>query len=516
MLLDLASMRSKPIEVPKQLASLVGQTADGFLIRGHDAAGVEVFVAEHDDTVLVATRVDEILEYLAARNALPDINPSGISALLHHGLIPPPESELSGVMALTIGDRVRVSWPGDRLELAADWDYPWFAHKSREDRIADTRVLLDLLTKATADAVGNGDGFLMLSSGKDSVAVALALAEAGLTHIPCVTYRSSADDPEPAVAAEICGKLGLQHRVVQLTSNPEQIATTLTRFFERSPLPGADLAQIPYVLATAGAESAGGVVLDGGGNDSFMGFPVTGRWSLKTRLRVRGRWLSNALQRRLPIDSPLNYLTRSRIETGVSGRMIRFHESKQFLPSAVNTRRRWEDLDDETAHLSLFDAYAVMDRFITAPSSMKKHVLAAHGIDHEAAVPWCEMEVADYYFNLPEAERYNRKTGTNKLLLRTMLMDHLGYDADAVGKHHFSFDGARFVAENTAFIRSEIDACALWDRSGLELVHSWIDQIDKRPFLYHAILTVFMVSGWRNHSRYAALLNEEARGAADD
>jgi hypothetical protein len=57
------------------------------------------------------------------------------------------------------------------------------------------------------------------------------------------------------------------------------------------------------------------------------------------------------------------------------------------------------------------------------------------------------------------------------------------------------------VAENRELVKSEIDSCALWDRGNLGIVHDWIDAIDRRPLLHHAILTIFMVSGWHNHSR---------------
>ena len=51
-------------------------------------------------------------------------------------------------------------------------------------------------------------------------------------------------------------------------------------------------------------------------------------------------------------------------------------------------------------------------------------------------------------------------------------------------------------------VRAEINQCALWDHDGLSTVHGWLGQIESRPLLYHAILTVFMVSGWHNHSRF--------------
>ena len=133
---------------------------------------------------------------------------------------------------------------------------------------------------------------------------------------------------------------------------------------------------------------------------------------------------------------------------------------------------------------------------------MQKQVLAASAIGMGASLPWADHAVADYYFNLPQEARYTAKPAKNKLLLRKMLLRYLDYDADAIGKHYFSFDGAGFIQRNMEFVRSEIDDCSLWDEQGLGTVHSWLDQIGSRPLLYHSLLTVFMVSGWHNHSRF--------------
>ncbi len=35
------------------------------------------------------------------------------------------------------------------------------------------------------------------------------------------------------------------------------------------------------------------------------------------------------------------------------------------------------------------------------------------------------------------------------------------------------------------------------------MIHKWLDRIDSRDMLHHALLTVFMISGWSNHSEFA-------------
>jgi hypothetical protein len=173
------------------------------------------------------------------------------------------------------------------------------------------------------------------------------------------------------------------------------------------------------------------------------------------------------------------------------------------MPNAVDTRPYWDEVAAATANMNLFDLFgAVSERHAGPAASIKKHVLAAQAIGHDSALPWCDHEVADYYFNLPQEYRYDLKRGVGKVLVRSMLLRYLDYDAAKIGKHYFSFDGPRFLAENMEFVRSEIDSCALWDKDNLGLVHGWLDKVASRPLLYHSLLTVFMVSGWHNHSRF--------------
>ena len=503
MLLDLAIARTTGI--PADWAGVVVATRDGFTVSGDRTAATELFLYCGIGGAAVATRLDEMLDYLRFGRIETSLSPFGISALLHHGLVPVPHTEYRGVYSLAMGDTAEVVWAGSSSSVDLVFEYPWLAGKSRNDRQPSELTLLDLVTKATERAVAEAGnrGFLMLSSGKDSVAIALALAESGYNHIPCVTYSSGPDDLEAIVSAQLCKKLGLSHQIVARPTDKDEVVSTLTRFFEESTRPGTDLAQIPYVFATSAAETDGGAVFDGGGSDSYMGYPVTGSWLSKMRFRLRGQPLIDFAQRRFDVDSPFNYLARSRPEATLSGRTMRFHETRTFMRNAVDTREYWNRIAAETSHLDLLDLFgAVGERHAGPAASAKKHTLAAEAIGHTASLPWCDHDLADYFFNLPEEYRYDRRSGVNKVLVRSMLARYLNYDAATIGKHYFAFEGSRFVIENRDYIQSEIDSCALWDSAGLGIVHSWLGKIDSRPLLYHSLLTLFMVSGWHNHSRF--------------
>lgn len=515
MLVDLRLRGREPVAVPPPLVDFVEKVDAGLIVRGDPVLATEIFLYVGGSSVVVATRLPELIDHLNQRGVRVAIDDFGLTSILHHGLVPVPHTEYRDIKLLAMGDTAAVTGDGDTARLDLSFDYPWFSDKSREDRNPSKRALLDLLTRAVDREVSasGGRGFLMLSSGKDSTAIALGLAEAGHADIPCVTYANGPDDCEALVASDVCKRLGLTHQIVQLPRDPAVVAQRMTHFFENSSRPGGDLAQIPYVLAVAEADAGGGAVFDGGGNDTYMGFPISGHWRKKMLFRVRSRWLADRLQRRVDVDSPLNYLARSRPTASLPGRTPRFHEIREFMPTAVDTSTYWNEIAQETRSMTDMELFAaVMVRQVMPAASMKKHVLAAEAYGYDYRLPWCDPEIADYYFNLPEGDRYNLTTGENKVLLRGMLRTYLDYDAAEVGKHYFSFQGARFVVDNMEFVRAEINSCELWDREGLAIVDRWLERVERRPLLYHAILAVFMMSGWYNHSRYLTSFADQAAG----
>jgi asparagine synthetase B (glutamine-hydrolysing) len=348
----------------------------------------------------------------------------------------------------------------------------------------------------------SGDGLLMMSSGKDSVAIAVALAELG-RHPRCVTFKAADDDNEHVFAAEICNRLGLEHKAVEMPSDPTSSAASLVRFFEASPSPTADHAAIAYAFTLATSGVTEGACLDGGGNDPYMGYVIAGDTRKKVRYRIRGRRVAAAVKRLVPVDSPVNYLARSAAASLLPGRNPRHRETRRFYADAVDTDSFWYRESRAFRGEGLAEGLAVSRlRHTEAGRSHLKTRLAARAFGLEPVLPFCDADVADYYFHLPEASRYDRAAGTNKVLLRELLADRIDYDPVRVGDGYFRFDGARFMATHIEFVRDEIRSCELWGPSVGEMTDAWLDAISQRPLLWHALFPVFMLSGWHNHSRF--------------
>ena len=489
-------------DVPNDLRPYVEATAAGVRVVGDRAAGRDVYLWTQPERCAVSLDLAELLEAVTERGGDLHVSDFGISALLHNALVPIPQTAFANVWLLSAGDSVDLSPADGQIDVTYDFDYPWMEQKSMGDREPSEARLLELLTKGTERQlaeVGN-EGFLMLSSGLDSPSVALALAEAGLNQVRCVTYRWGPEDPEPPVAASFARRLGLDHEVVDLPDDRRVMRDLLTRFFERAPLPGTDQSQIPYAAAVAAVADAQGAVLDGGGNDSYMSHFPSAHSRRKFRLRIPIDVVGRSIRRVAPVESPFNYITRSRAEATFPGRNLRQRHVDRLYGRSADMAGWWDGLSRDTSemdHDDLFDV--VLRRNIHPAQILLKQKLAATARGLDARLPWCDHDVADYYFNLPSEAKFDKASLTQKILLRRMLEMYLDYDAEAIGKHFFVFDGAAFLTRHQDFVREEIDASPLWEADGVRMVHRWIDQLDRRPLLWHAVLNVFMISGWGNH-----------------
>jgi hypothetical protein len=347
-----------------------------------------------------------------------------------------------------------------------------------------------------------GSGLLMMSSGKDSAALAVGLAELGYD-IPCFTYKASEDDVEHEHAARICRRLGLRHETVSMPREPSVIRSHLLEFFGSTVAPSADHAIIPFIVTVAESGIRQGAIIDGGGNDGYMGYIRSRNRIRKRRFRMRGRWLQTTVARWTRIDSPLNYLARSRSAADLPGRNMRIHEIRRVLDEAVDPAGLWREIDSRLAGQSDIDrAMRNMVHQLEGARTQDKVIRVAEARGMAPVLPYCDLDLAEYFFHLPEAERFDAAKREEKVLLRRLLTEQIDYDPVTIGDGFFAFDGASFFIENAAFVREEINSCGLWKPAVGLLVDEWLAALPQRPYLFHPLLSLFVVSGWFNHSPF--------------
>jgi len=488
-----------PADVAWPQLQVAGDTAT---VVADPTGGSRVYAAVSGAELVVSDDLGAIALALNRDGVATPLNHTALSHVLVHGFGMLPETVFSGILQPRMGESIHARKRGDGLGIeAVDDGYPYLNGASREDQVADERRLLDLTTAAVDRIVvrEGGSGVLMLSSGKDSVALALAVAEGGHRDVTCVTYRSSERDSEWQYAASLCRRLGLALEILD-PPKPDEIRRILERVFERSAEPGGEgLFQYGHMAKVLSPEYP--FVMDGLGNDTFMGFGPNKRGRWKTRLRVRGALPGAALTMMTPVDSPLNYFLRSRVATTFPLRLLRDRELNRIYPESVRVQRLAYDQSRALRHMDDWDLWnEVSERTGNVTSSMLKVYLTTQAYDMRATFPFCDTELIDYYFNLPQAERFDRKALTNKVLLRKMLTRYADYDTELVGSNPFHFDRVRFLQEQRDWVLAEIAACTLWNDRAAPMAQAWLDALDRRRLLAHALLPLFQVSGWHNRS----------------
>lgn len=478
-------------------------TGDGLRLAGDDTGRQIRYIHAGPAGVRVTTDVRLLLDALTSENALPPLDPHAVSHMLHHAVVPLPLTPFRGIHALGLGGRAELSADDGAIHVRIVNTYPYLYKKSRGDRQPDTRRLLDLLTAATARQIeGHPHGFLMLSSGMDSTALALALAETGRKDFSCATFVADAADDEHVRAAALCRRLGLQHRVVAFEDEGGRLEESLSEYFASSPLPCGDTAQMAYLLCVAAAGRAGGAVLDGIGNDTYMGDLPIGHDRMKLRLYLRNRHVARFVTARIGPDSALNYFLRGRAGAIVSGRTLRHCDTRLFYSESVDTLSWWNDLAEPWRRLDDIDFLPPILLHAEQPKDMLKGKQVVEYLGQSQAVPFCDDDFIDYYFNLPEAARFDRRSMATKLHLTEMLERFADYDARAVGKRVFKFDAARFLVRHRRFVREQIVGCTLWGGTIERQADRWLDEVERRPFLSQALMPLLFLSGWHNHSRF--------------
>lgn len=456
-----------------------------------------VFVYAGPQLCLMGEDQRELLRELARRRITLPISRAGLSHFLHHGFVPAPHTVRTGLYRLSAGDTLTVR-PG--LDYEAAYRCRWRNADSREDSVPSTDHLLELLSAAVLRSLDRAPATLMLSSGKDSVALALACREAGRTDVQTVTFTNTRGG-EATDAAAFAARLGLQHRTVVLPTDAGRIEESLHRCFAASSEPCGDPTLIPYLLAAGEAELVpGSCLIDGLNNDSWVGY-APGRAEVRGS-RIADRWLAwlRPLRGLAPPQSRWSAALRSRAEWHFfGGRWLRHADTRRFFSGSTPTHQYWLHESRRLRQLDDFDFRAeVRGRHADQNAMIVKGYVTGETLGLRTVFPFTDAALADWYFNLPEADRFDRAALMNKVSLRRLLRERLDYDDQRLGKRVFEFDGAGFLSSHRTLVEHEIRACRWWTAAASATVADLIHRPAALDKTWPAVLALFQLSGWLN------------------
>ena len=464
--------------------------------------GMTHYIARTGGKLVISANLAQLLE--ARPELATNPRPEQLSHFLQHSLIPYPNTIYSDVWAVGVGDCI-VFNNGATPYLSNTMPYLPENHLPTSQP-ASPQTLKKLLTASIEEKLpAKAEACFMLSSGKDSVGIALALANSSrAANVTAITYDEGKANSEADIAASIARKAGFKHVVVNLPKDTAEVRAAMTQFFTNSAQPVSDPVAPAYIMASHRAGISNQYLMDGTGNDLYMGIlpPKKQKWY---RYAPGACNAADLLQNLIPFHSPYNKFIRPVSDGPILGRLaLRQPETKQFLPTH-QTNPFWRKASANPLLKSDYQRLFQHMRayyYDGAHTTRVREEIANAGVN-TLVLPYSHPALYEYFRQLPVEAKYDAAKGRNKLLLRQLLLEDLGYDADKVGKRIFSFNQGEFLLDHRKFVEEEILNCKLWNKPDIEpLVRKVYSILPTTQTARYGLMQLFLLAGWHNHSRF--------------
>ena len=405
-------------------------------VRGDDRGALQRLVHVGPETVTLATGWQDLANAVGQQFHL---SSESAALLLRFGFVPVPHTLFANVFQAGIGDTLSIDLRSGAVMHTHD--FPFLVAKSRQSEAWRPDVFTDLLC-ASCERVVSQDAGLLLSAGKDSTALLLALQRIGRKDVLCVTYDAGYQEQEAAPASSFARAMGFRH--VTVSADPMREFDAYLSFLRSTPHLTLDFALPAALVSVAACAEHGAMVLDGLGNDKYMHCSPSRRErllraiSLPSRLGGFGWGAAASLpglgQRATYVASSAAMYANERWFPGtkLSATLI-----DQLTGSAEAAHAFARSLDLALRRHHIIDAVTVAKaRYSDYSGAMEKTRLAAQHFGLSAAYPFCDNGLIDYYFNLPDADRFDKQTLESKLAFKRWL------NQQSVKSNYFSIKGS--------------------------------------------------------------------------
>jgi hypothetical protein len=502
---DISAINIHKYNFPKSIRC---DTINNYLIiRGDDSGLENVLVYMDGDQVAVFNTFKSFCEVISQRYKI-KISLRGVQYLLRLGFIPHPYSIYNNAYSLGVGDRLKINIESRSVHYYVE--YPYLIDSSLGSNIYNDHEIVDnLSTSLKGQVKEDKDIFVMQSAGKDSTVMMLALKNIGYDskRVFCATYNSF-NQQEGEYASKVAKYLGFQHSVIEQNSQNE--FQSYLNYCENSYNISCDhtITAYNYVMDSCLVNNMN--ILDGGGNDSYMGYLLTKKeikqsnfsmskyisliWGKGEGLGQSEKWTN--IQRKVmgfpsEILFPVGGLSVTAIEDLTSHDQIIID-----LIQDVGTYFNHLHPVDYKGYVRgrLYDSCCIGEKVRTSVAGHNSHLVQ----------PYCDNEFIDYYFNLSNDVKFtydlrNDKYINKKPLRRASEFNVPGNFLQYVSKDkgYFKFDPVEFVETNIEDIEKEILLSNLYFSN----VNKWWKIYkDRRMNIYYSyqIYNLFCICAWLN------------------
>jgi asparagine synthase (glutamine-hydrolysing) len=430
-------------------AAVIWDRAQRRAVFARDAVGFEtLYLAVRESQIFFASD----LRILYRAGLVSEYDEQSVIEFLHFLFLPGPHAIYSNVCALLPGHALVVDDSGMRQERFAPRRFVRGVSlgDGHEAHLAVQEFLPrfeERLMAAAADCVPKrGRVGLLLSAGKDSPALAIALKEVAPDRVVALTVASpNPRSDESGYAARMCKFLGIPHQVYK--PNPENLISSFYRMVANQEQPMGDPASLSIFLGVSGFPEDVSVIWDGSGNDDYFGvvhrdysYRMYARrrrlrrvmpnfaWSLFLWAMERGpqRYASIAQKWRKQLEHSLRNWpgwTQAELEA-LWQRDIAWSEN--YLSEMVHRHA-----DDWVALQTLAIAPVYH-----ADAVIRKITNAGQATGLPVRLPFIDNRLVTFVNSLPQELKYQGET--NKVLLRAYLAKHLPDDLIRKRKGYFT------------------------------------------------------------------------------
>ena len=323
-----------------------------------DLAGefpVYIYWSSTKESLLYSTSIQDLLTSKKVLKPL-SVSQEGVSFLLQSAVVPLPKTVYENIFIIGIGHSVEVKTLNSKIELEFSSNFPFLNQNREEEMEIDENYILEILAEATVSKMQEGkSSYLFHSAGKDSNMIALALAEGGYQdRVTSLSLKGEGLKDESEVAKKLATKLGFKHQKLYEPKVVEQKEReSLYDYFENIPFPCMDTASLAYPFYTTQMEFNNSNIIDGMGNDVFIGHipdPVEyKRQQLFSKLHAL-----RPITGRFPSGTRIEIATATRVEwVGLLG--LTYGDSKTILDNAMDVHPYWSELGQQYKDLDYND-----------------------------------------------------------------------------------------------------------------------------------------------------------------
>ena len=376
------------------------------------------------------------------------VNAKALATLLYSGTVFPPDTIFNDYCAVGMGGTLSAN--GQEIGYV-EAEELFDDSEVGSSQIDPINALAEAMDQSATDL---NQCILLLSEGKDSTGIAIALAELGVK-VDCLTFANS--DTNVELVTDIAQRLGHRLEVIRYDNYtiPKSSLDRLANVFE----PSVDQAFLSYLLLPTDVFQ-GRIIIDGMGNDLYMGHLPSKQQLLATKVcsavnSLTPNWLSDSLKGKSFRNSercgiPFRSFTECQgFYNGFDRSVIR-----KLIAEPVSLNRidqQWKSIGFERARA------LSRGRYLDTYSFCGKSIALAEMASAKIYFPWADEKVAKQFGRLTPNSKY-QWPAINKLPLREAINRRFDYRQPKVG---FRAPVQEILASNRELLESAVKASSL-------------------------------------------------------